>query len=278
MRRTFGFPVGTQVLSLFRADADLKAHPRYRLAKEGDQTAALDLVIDLAVPWLFANEHRFSNVPCIFVAPHAKEASGDNAIPQTLAAVCAAVLKGGVDSNIVQTDRVFHTGADAMERMATRASFEGAVVSGARYVLVDDVTNLGGTLAELSHFIQFYGGLVHDVVVLVNAGRNPSLVPRSKDVRLIQERFQHEFVHIFNTEPAALTANEAGYLVDFKSVDAIRNRRAKAEQEIDRRLRSKGIARAPGGTAAPAAHQQSGLTPPAASLKPNPPTRTPGAS
>ena len=197
MRRAFGFPVGTQVLSLFRADADLKAHPRYRLAKEGDQTAALDLVIDLAVPWLFANEHRFSNVPCIFVAPHAKEASGDNAIAQTLAAVCAAVLKG---------------------------------------------------------------------------------VPRSKDVRLIQERFQHEFVHIFNIEPAALTANEAGYLVDFKSVDAIRNRRAKAEQEIDRRLRSKGIARALGGTAAPTAHQQSGLTPPVASLKPNPPTRTPGTS
>ena len=98
MRRTFGFPLGTQVLSLFRADADLKAHPRYRLAKEGDETAALDLVIDLAVPWLFANGHRFSNVPCIFVAPHAKEASGDNAIPQTLAAVCAAVLKGSTGS------------------------------------------------------------------------------------------------------------------------------------------------------------------------------------
>lgn len=272
MRRTFGIPVGTQVLSLLRADADLKAHPRYRLAKQGDEKAALDLVIDLAVPWLLANEHRFSNVSCIFVAPHAKEASGDNAIPQTLAAVCAAVFKGSVDSSIVQTDRVFHTGANAMERMATRASFEGTVVSGARYVLVDDVTNLGGTLAELSHFIQFYGGLVHDVVVLVNAGRNPSLVPRSKDVRLIQERFQHEFVHIFNIEPAALTANEASYLVDFKSVDAIRDRRAKAEQEIDRRLRSKGIARALGSTAAPAAHQQSGLTPPGASLERNPPT------
>lgn len=64
MRRTFGIPVGTQVLSLLRADADLKAHPRYRLAKQGDERAALDLVIDLAVPWLFANEHRFSNVSC----------------------------------------------------------------------------------------------------------------------------------------------------------------------------------------------------------------------
>ena len=102
MRRTFGFPLGTQVLSLFRADADLKAHPRYRLAKEGDETAALDLVIDLAVPWLFANGHRFSNVPCIFVAPHAKEASGDNAIPQTLAAVCAAVLKGSFSQQAIQ--------------------------------------------------------------------------------------------------------------------------------------------------------------------------------
>ena len=278
MRRTFGFPAGTQVLSLFRSDADLKAHPGYRLAKQGDEKAALDLVIDLAVPWLFANGQRFTDGNCIFVAPHAKEASGDNAIPQTLAAVCAAVFKGSVDSGIVQTDRVFHTGANAMQRMATRASFEGEVIPGARYVLVDDVTNLGGTLAELSHFIQFHNGLVQDAVVLVNAGRNPALVPRSKDVRLIQERFQHEFVPIFNIEASALTSNEAGYLVDFKSVDAIRDRLAKAEQEIDRRLRSKGIARTPGRSEVPAVQQTQGLIPLAAPFQRRLSTRTPDAS
>jgi orotate phosphoribosyltransferase len=72
-----------------------------------------------------------------------------------------------------------------MERMAARAQFVGRVTPGAEYVLVDDVTNLGGTLAELSNFIQANGGVVRDVVVLVNAGRNQALVPEKKFVRLI---------------------------------------------------------------------------------------------
>ena len=79
----------------------------------------------------------------------------------------------------------------------------------------------------------------------LNAGRNPALVPEKKFVRLIKERFGDEITEIFGVEPAALTANEAQYLVGFQSVDQLRNRLAAAEQEIDRRLRSKGIARAP---------------------------------
>lgn len=113
------------------------------------------------------------------------------------------------------------------------------------YVLVDDVTSLGGTLAELSNYIQVFGGAVKGVVVVVNAGRNPALAPKKHFIQLIKERFDDEFTDIFGIEPGALTANEAQYLAGFRSVDAIRNRLAAAEQEIDRRLRSKGIARAP---------------------------------
>lgn len=127
--------------------------------------------------------------------------------------------------------------------MAARAQFFGKVTPGAEYVLVDDVTNLGGTLAELSNYIQVQGGVVRDVVVLVNAGRNPALVPEKKFVRLIKERFDEEFTATFGIEPEALTANEAQYLVGFQSIDQIRNRLAAAEQEIDCRLRSKGITR-----------------------------------
>jgi hypothetical protein len=240
--RSEGLPLGTAPLFLFTQDAPLKAHAAYRPAKAGDEKAALDLVLDLAVAWLYSHRERFAP-GLIFVAPHAQEATGDNAIPQTLAAVCAAIYQGRVDTEIVQSDRVYHTGADPMERMVARAQFEGLVVPGASYVLVDDVTNLGGTLAELVHFIQTFGGVVKDVVVLVNAGRNPALVPAIKFIRLIKERFHEEFTEVFGIAPEALTANEAHYLAGFKSIDAIRNRFAAAEQEIDRRLRSKGIAR-----------------------------------
>jgi hypothetical protein len=169
MHRNLAFSIGTHALALFTEDAGLKQHPMYREAKAGDPVAALHLVTDLALAWLFDNEHLFAPA-AIYVAPHAKEASGDNAIPQTLAAVCANV-------------------------------------------------------------------------VLVNAGRNPALLPDLKDTRLIKERFGYDFVKIFGIEPDALTANEARYLVGFRSIDEIRDRLAKARQEIDRRLRTKGISR-----------------------------------
>jgi len=246
--RAHAFPHGTQVLALFNTDEGLKAHPNYKAAKAGDLQAALTLVIDLAVKWLFEHDSRFAP-DCVFVAPHAREASGDNAIPQTLAAVCATIFRGTVDQEVVQSDRVYHTGANAMERLASRATFEGHVASGARFVLVDDVINLGGTLAELNDYILSRGGQVVDVVALVNAGRNPDLLPVRKDVRLIKERFKDEFTEIFGIRPEALTANEARYLVGFRSLDEIRDCLSKARQEIDRRLRSKGISRS--GSTAP---------------------------
>ncbi|MEN9475482.1 MAG: hypothetical protein RIS48_2204, partial [Pseudomonadota bacterium] len=244
--RSFGFPESVRVLSLFRTDDGIKSHARYVAAKAGNHEAALDLIVDLALPWLFELQDKFEH-PCIFVAPHAKEVSGDNAIPQTLAAVCSAVFSGSVDTTIVQTDRVYHTGADPMERMATRAQFVGKVQPGARYVLVDDVTSLGGTLAELANYIQCGGGIIQDVVVLVNAGRNPALVPLPKNVQLLNRRFGNEIFNIFGIKPEALTANEAQYLVGFRSIDEIRNRLAAARQEIYRRLCAKGITRAPEG-------------------------------
>ena len=60
-------------------------------------------------------------------------------------------------------------------------------------------------------------------------------------MQLLDRRFGNEFFDIFGIKPDALTANEAQYLVGFRSIDEIRNRLAAARQEIDRRLRSKGI-------------------------------------
>ena len=82
------------------------------------------------------------------------------------------------------------------------------------------------------------------VLGLVNAGRQIGLAPEKKFVQLLNRRFGNEFFDIFGIKPEALSANEAQYLVGFRSVDEIRNRLAAARQEIDRRLRSKGIASA----------------------------------
>jgi len=82
MLRRLGFPAGTCAFALFDRDAGIKMHPSYKAAKSGDVAAALALVTDLAGDWLFLHEKRFKP-GAVFVAPHAKEASGDNAITQT---------------------------------------------------------------------------------------------------------------------------------------------------------------------------------------------------
>jgi hypoxanthine phosphoribosyltransferase len=130
-----------------------------------------------------------------------------------------------------------------MERMCLRPEFEGAVIQGARYVLVDDVTNMGGTLVELANYLQSSGGLVVAVIVLVNAGRIKQFQPTRKVIRELEKRYLHEIEEIFGIIPSALTANEANYLIGFRTTDEIRNRLAKARKETNHRLRSKGIER-----------------------------------
>ena len=240
-RRQYGFPVGvSEPIWCFADDQPLKSHSAYREAKSGDVAAAVELVSDLALDFLILNQQSLPSDAC-YVAPHAKEATGDNAIPQVLAKAAAMISGGVADIDIVQTSRVFHTGADPMERIAARPSYEGLVVPRKPHVLVDDVTTMGGTLAELSNYIQNEGGYVVGVVVLSNAGRLKNLRPRPKNLRQIIERHDLEIEKILHIASNALTANEADYLIGFRTADEIRNRLAKARKETDLRLRSKGI-------------------------------------
>ncbi|WP_217806030.1 hypothetical protein, partial [Halomonas sp. BC1] len=103
--------------------------------------------------------------------------------------------------------------------------------------------NMGGTLAELANYLLINGGSVKGTIVLCNAGRSHDFLPEKKKLRLLHERFGDEIKNIFGIRTAALTANEADYLVGFRSADEIRNRLAKAEKETVERLRSKGIQR-----------------------------------
>lgn len=225
---------------LFENDFLLKSHLQYKSAKAGDAESAVELIADLALDFLVEISINFSK-NLIFVAPHAREATGDNAIPQVLAAACAMVMQGRVDTDIVQVTRVFHTGADPMERMSLRAEFDGEIIRGAHYVLVDDVTNMGGTLAELANFILDGGGNLSAAIVLVNAGRNKQFNPSSTIIEMLEKRYGNEIKEIFGIAANALTANEANYLIGFRSTDEIRNRLVKARKETGLRLCSKGI-------------------------------------
>jgi len=241
--RIYGFPeTSDKPFWLSDSDFALKNHPMYKAAKSGSEEAAVILISELTIDFIIRIREKMPD-SAIFTAPHAHEATGDNAIPQVLAAACALTASGKTDTDIVQVTRVFHTGADPMERMILRPEFDGAVTHGAYYVLVDDVTNMGCTPAELGNYIQCNGGIVSGVIVIVNAGRIKQFHPAYNVINKIEKRFGNEIREIFGIVPAALTANEANYLIGFRSADEIRNRIAKAKKETNLRLRSKGIER-----------------------------------
>ncbi len=240
MERLYAFPDNSKHFHQFDSDQRIKEHSAYKQAKAGDAEAAFRLVTELSIEFIKALEGKFPP-GVIYVAPFAQEATGDNAIPLLLSILCAQVLNGSNETDIVQQQRVYHTGADPMERLRLRPSFEGWVTPDASYVLVDDVVSMGGTLAELANFIQLNNGKVLGSITLVNAGRTTAFKPNKKHIRLLQERFKNEIKTIFGIHTSALTANEASYLVGFKTADEIRNRCLKAEKETDLRLLSKGL-------------------------------------
>ena len=229
------------VISDYRNDAPLKAHADYRAAKAGGAQAAANVVRDLVKPASVAAAREKFGADVVYVAPHAEEAAGRNKLPTMLAAFYATRAGGSVDSQIVQTNRAFHTGADAMGRLISRSEFAGDVVAGQRYVLVDDVTTMGGTLADLAAFIRARGGVVSGSVVLVNATRGGRMVADAKIVRTLEARHGDTIREQFGFGPASLTAEEAQYLVGFRTADELRNRVAAARQARFDRLGAKGV-------------------------------------
>jgi adenine/guanine phosphoribosyltransferase-like PRPP-binding protein len=72
------------------------------------------------------------------------------------------VLGGHLDlpvyDEIVQINKVGHTGASGYHHMAYLALFDGEVRQNATYLLVDDFIGQGGTLANLKGYIESKGG------------------------------------------------------------------------------------------------------------------------
>lgn len=242
-RRTTGFDKASgTVVADFKNDSPLKAHADYKMAKAGNVESAIRLVRDLVKTESIQAASSFGD-GVIYVPVHAEEASGRNKIPDALAAHYAANAGGQFGAGIMQANRAYHTGANAMERLLSRAEFSGKVEPGKRYVLVDDVTTMGSTLADLASYIRSQGGEVVGSVVLVNAARSGMMIAASKTIRELEERHGDELSNIFGIEPGALTASEAQYLLGFRSTDELRNRVAKARSERSARLLAKGISK-----------------------------------
>ncbi len=221
------------------SESAVKQHPAYQSAKSGDADAASDLVFDT-----FNRDKTLElkkivgyRIPTL-VSAHAFEREGVNAIPEVFADQLGRVLGWPIDTSVVQVNVVGHTGANGFWRLAMQAEFEGTVVSGREYVLVDDFVGMGGTLANLKGHIASNGGTVLAAVSLTGKPHSSKLAPSPE--RLQELRVKHgtelenwwieHFAHGFD----ALTESEARYLARTETVDTIRDRIAEAKQAGNR--------------------------------------------
>ncbi len=169
----------------------------------------------------------------ILVSAHAYEREGVNAILEALADELGRRLDWPVDSEIVQSNIVAHTGAGGFERLARQATFDGAIEPGLSYVLVDDFVGMGGTLANLRGYIHSNGGKVLAAVALTGKpySARPSLSAQQLD-ELRQRHGQateHWWLERFGHAFDALTQSESRYLAKTEGFERIRDRIAAVE-------------------------------------------------
>lgn len=241
--RTQGYPTaaGGPVATFRKAD-DIKSHPRYAEAKAGDIKAAFDLVSDLVTEENL-NEATMRFAGATFVPVSMIDKDGANRLPTALAYHYANAAGGSVSDSIFESRKAYHTGMNAMERLVSRANFSGKVEPGRKYVLVDDVTTVGSTLADLASYIQENGGEVIGSVLLANATRSGNMFANVKTLKRLEEQYGNEIRELFSIEPSALTQEEAQYLIGFRNADELRSSAVKAQGSRLARIHAREISK-----------------------------------
>lgn len=221
------------------SESTVKKHPAYEAAKSGDDVAATHLVLTcLNLAQVVALNQLVAGKQPTLVSAHAMERHGVNAIPEVFADELGRLLSWPVDTGIVQTNVVSHTGANGFWRLARQAEFDGTVEAGCDYVLVDDFVGMGGTLANLKGHIETLGGNVLAAVALTGKTHSAKLAPTPERLNELRKRhgteFENWWIGHFAHSFDALTESEARYLARTETADTIRDRIAEAEQTGNR--------------------------------------------
>ena len=142
-------------------------------AKAGDVKTAVELVKRVVKQNVLddlkqlAKEHKTAVVLPLL----AKEETGHNKLPRAYADIIADATGLKVDNRIKQINKTNHTKENRTERLTDLAKFDGKVVKGQEYILVDDVLTTGSNINELRKYIERRGGKVIHVAVLATGIR-----------------------------------------------------------------------------------------------------------
>jgi len=151
-----------------------------------------------------------------------------------MAAVIADRLGLDVEGNIKQIQRVKRTKSGANHRLAFNPSFDGAVISGCDYLIVDDNMLMGGTIASLRGYIENRGGNVLGAFVMTGRDGAMDIVVKPEMIKSIVDKHGSAMDEYWKKEFGygidQLTQSEAGHLKAAESVESIRERIASARQ------------------------------------------------
>ncbi len=219
------------------SQSTISKHNEYLNAKSGNTISALTLVDEFVTDDFLISINEFiKEFDDVYVLPvHAEEQLGRNKIPMAYAEVLREILGLNLETNIVQANKAHRTQSDGVGRLLKRVNFDGAVVTGRNYLIVDDVITQGGTLADLKGYIENNGGNVIGASALSGKAHSAKMAVRKATLGQLRKQAGKEletwWQEQFNYDFAKLTESEARYLtkqIHRNGIDTVRNNLIKA--------------------------------------------------
>lgn len=221
-------PLGLDRAVIGGSLASITGHLDYRAAKSGDLAAAVRLAKHIVTDDLLRRvreaigDGRPTIMPVISI-----EAGGWNKIPHAAADALGACLALDVVPTIVQSNMPFRTALSGLDRIFASPEFDGEVVPGQDYLILDDTLTQGGTFAALAGHIECGGGCVISAVALTGKQYSAILRPTPETISVLRRQhgdletaFRDATGHGYD----CLTESEARYLANFKPAHAVRDR------------------------------------------------------
>lgn len=227
MSKRGNHPVNIPDALIFHNLGRLNEHPHYLAAKAGSFEAALVVVQDLMATIDLDSFKSYLDPKTMLLPVLAQEAQGRNKIPLALALYLEYKLGLQVDLGIGQLTKVSRTSLSGLDRVFIVPEFEGEVVTGQAYLLLDDTLTQGGTFAALASHLQQQGASV--VAAIALTGKQYSASLKLDHTLLDQLRNKHgeletTFQTITGYTYAALTYSEARTLCNFKPAEQVKQR------------------------------------------------------
>lgn len=160
---------------------------------------------------------------------------GSNRLPQAYAMRLEA-YGIEVDNGIVQVGSSGHTEATRMQRMMRHSEFDGEVIKGQKYVLLDDVFTSGGTMNDLRKYIESKGGVVVGCTAIAHGMFGKQIAPKEETIKKVYDKFgegidDELFIGGIGYDVRSCTEKHLQYILHaFKTLDDFRNKRIKEEE------------------------------------------------